>query len=410
MFRILIVEDTTEKLKNILLTLKEVANLDIESIDHELSSFGAKKKLKSDFYDLLILDVAIPMRREETIDLEGGLKLLDEILHRDIYKVPSHIIGLTAKEEVLHKAAEKFEASILSVIHYSETDLEWQQKLLKGVEQRVMAKASLFRAEQPYNYDIAIITAVDREFAAVKALSKNWKQIDYPGDSSQYFETIFEENNKRLRVVAACATQMGMSANAVLTMKLIYNFRPRYIFMTGIMASVKKSDTHGYGDIIVIDECWDGGAGKLSENKDGTPLFLPVANHVRLNVDISQKMRSLKDNSDILRKIKDSWKPADAPNTELSIHIGSAVSVAGVVENKAVVSELIGKDRKLLGLEMEAYGMYFSSYNCGNPKPIAVAMKAVSDFANEDKNDIYQSYASYTSAQAMYFYILNYID
>jgi nucleoside phosphorylase len=282
--------------------------------------------------------------------------------------------------------------------------------LLKGVQQRLLAKIAAANTEQSYNFDIAIITAVEREFQAVKALSNEWKELVFPGDSSSFIETIFERDDKRLRVVAACAPQMGMNASAVLSMKLIYNFRPRYIFMPGIAASVKKSDTHGFGDVIVVDECWDGGAGKISEDSNGNSMFLPAANHLRLNVDVGQRILQIKNNSNLLRSIKDGWKPNDVPNTELAIHIGSVSSVAGVIENGAVIDELKGKDRKLLGLEMEAYGLYYSAYNCGNPKPIAVALKAVSDFANLAKNDLYQTYAAYTSTKVMYEFIMEYVE
>ena len=43
--------------------------------------------------------------------------------------------------------------------------------------------------------------------------------------------------------------------------------------------------------------------------------------------------------------------------------------------------------------------MYYAAY-CGlNPKPKFIAMKSVSDFANQGKNDDYHDYASYTSAK-----------
>ena len=49
---------------------------------------------------------------------------------------------------------------------------------------------------------------------------------------------------------------------------------------------------------------------------------------------------------------------------------------------------------------MEIYGMYYAAYCALNPKPKFVAMKSVSDFANQRKNDEYHDYASYTSAKA----------
>lgn len=411
-FTILIVEDNTDKLKEIIQTIEHIdalKNLKSEDyIDHEIDGLGARKKMKEKNYDLLILDIAIPLRKSENIDAEGGLKLLDEILKREGYKIPIHIIGLTALEEIYAKASSNFASQILSVIKYSNTDIEWQSKLMNGVEQRITAKVSAATAALNYDYDIAIINAVETEFHAVKALSKDWNRVAVQSDSTSYFETTFSKDDKQFRVVAACAHQMGMNASAVLSLKMIHNFRPKYLFMTGIMASVKDITSHGYGDIIVADESWDGGAGKITEDENGITVFLPTANHIRLNTDISQKIRSIKDNPTLLRSIKDKWKPNSVPNTELTVHIGSVTSVAGVIENKAIIDELKKQDRKLLGLEMETFGMYYSAANCSHPKPLAaISLKSISDFANTSKNDLYQSYASYTSAQVMYEFIIS---
>lgn len=201
-----------------------------------------------------------------------------------------------------------------------------------------------------------------------------------------------------------------MTASAVLSMKLIYNFRPKYLLMTSIAATLKKEDTHGFGDIMVIDEIWDGGAGKIVEDADGSRQFQPVALHLRGNKDISERVRALKDNKEILRNIKDKFSPGRTPITELSIHIGSAVSVAGVIENKEVIKELVSKDRKLVGLEMESYGMYYSAYNCSHPRPRTIALKSISDYAKPGKSDDYQAYASYTSAKVMHHIILHECD
>lgn len=407
MFKILIVEDDSDKLRDVTSVLDKIEGLNDDNIDHVVDSIGAKNKLKEKFYDLVILDIAIPLRKSEHIDINGGIKLLKEILERDIYKKPSHIIGLTALDEVFKTATEKFNNQILSVIRYSLTDVEWKSQLINGLKQRLNAKSSCDSIELKYNFDIAIICAVQTEFDAIKALSDNWTKINVVSDSSPYFETTFEKDDKVFKVIAACAPQMGMNASSALTMKIIYNFRPKYIFMTGIAASIKDTTSHGFGDILIIDECWDGGAGKITQDRDGKKIFQQAANNLRIDRDIYEKMRMIKDDNVFLRNIKDNWKPNSLPNTELSIHIGSVASVAGVIENEAVIEELKIKDRKLLGVEMEAYGMYYSAVNCSNPKPLAIAIKSISDFANTEKNDMYQTYASYTSAQVMYHFIIS---
>ena len=54
------------------------------------------------------------------------------------------------------------------------------------------------------------------------------------------------------KVVISAANQMGMVAATSLTTKMIANFIPRYVVMTGI-AGGTKSDKMDYGDIIVAE-------------------------------------------------------------------------------------------------------------------------------------------------------------
>jgi nucleoside phosphorylase len=337
--------------------------------------------------------------------MEGGVKLLQEVLLRDIYIKPSYIIGLTALDIEFTDAAKQFDNRSIYVIKYSEGDLEWQSTLANCIQQRTDAKTAINSQPASYHYDIAIITAVEVEFKAVLSLSEDWEKINVPSDPSPYFETTLLAGGKKFRTVAICASQMGMNASAVFTMKLIYNFRPKYLFMTGIAASLKSSDIQGFGDIIVIDESWDGGAGKLTESSTGETIFQQAALHLRLESDLAEKIRGYKSDKNLLRAIKDNWKFGATPNTELSLHLGSVTSVAGVLENEAVIKKLKEHDRKLLGVEMETYGFYFASRNCSNPKPIAISIKSISDFANMEKNDQYQAYASYTSASFMFEFI-----
>lgn len=407
MFKILVVEDDSIKLRYLLKALEGIDGLNSEMVDHELDSTSAKKKLKENFYDLLIVDIAIPIRKSDAPSLDEGINLVKEILERDIYHKPSHIIGLTALEEVFETAFKEFNNNVLSVIRYSDSDSEWETKITAAITQWINSKSSLLNSGTSYDYDVAIITAVDVEAEAVKNLSEEWKRVTFPNDSTLYWETTFRSENKSFRVIASTLTQMGMNASSVLTMKLIYNFRPRYIFMPGIAASIKDSAAHGFGDVFVIDESWDGGAGKIVQDKDGKYEFEPVALHLRLDRDLSEKMRAIKDNTSLLRDIKDKFRYGIVPNTELKVHLGSVVSVAGVVANAEVSKELAGKDRKLLGLEMEAYGMYYSSSHCSAPKPLAMALKSVCDYANHNKSDNYQAYAAYTSAQVMLSFILD---
>lgn len=48
-------------------------------------------------------------------------------------------------------------------------------------------------------------------------------------------------------------------------------------------------------------------------------------------------------------------------------------SVPAVIACADVIKELEKHDRNLLGIEMEAYGMFYAAYNSIKPRPIYVA-------------------------------------
>ena len=53
----------------------------------------------------------------------------------------------------------------------------------------------------------------------------------------------------------------------------------------------------------------------------------------------------------------------------------------------------------MLGLDMESYGFYAACEAIYEPKPEYCCIKAVSDFADSEKKDQYQKYASFISAK-----------
>jgi nucleoside phosphorylase len=65
--------------------------------------------------------------------------------------------------------------------------------------------------------------------------------------------------------------------------------------------------------------------------------------------------------------------------------------------------------RQLLGIEMETYGVFAAAEEATDPRPIAFSMKSVVDFADANKDDCFQKYASFTSAQALKYFVENFL-
>lgn len=82
-----------------------------------------------------------------------------------------------------------------------------------------------------------------------------------------------------------------------------------------------------------------------------------------------------------------------------------------VIASKDEIEKIKEHSRKLLGIEMESYGMFYAAENAIAPRPIYVAsLKSVSDFATIEKNNDYQDYASYTSAALLKHLVLNVLN
>ena len=83
----------------------------------------------------------------------------------------------------------------------------------------------------------------------------------------------------------------------------------------------------------------------------------------------------------------------------MQVHIGPMASVPAVTARKEEIAQIKDHARKIIGIEMESYGVFYAAANGINPRPkFCASFKSVSDFADVAKADDYQEYASYTSA------------
>jgi len=268
-------------------------------------------------------------------------------------------------------------------------------------------KESKLSGIKQYNFDLAIICALeDAEFESIKRLPVNWEKYTVPHDGTHYYTCFFDNGKKLLKVVAAASPQMGMPAASVLTMKLIQNFCPKYLVMTGIAAGVHKKTN--FGDILVADPSWDYGSGKL-EIIDGVPAFFRDPQQLRLDTDIRSILKEISSDRTLLDEIKNGWQ-ADPPEYSLKLHIGPVASGASVLAHPSAVEAIKKYNRKLIGIDMETYGVLYAAANCPQPRPIAFSMKSVCDFADSEKNDNYQRYAAYTSSVLLHKLALNYLS
>lgn len=376
MINILIVDDDAEKIQEIKKVLEPKCTGNINLIVANCIN-SAKRELKKNNFDIMILDIYLPQTFGETPQQDGGMRLLKTIKDSKFYSYPRYVISIS-----------KF---------YNQETNEWENKLSSCVEAAIsiVENTTIHRL---YNYDVAVICALEEEARMIKESLMGVEQCKVEYDDDIYYSGFFEREDRKISVVLSFANQMGMVAATSLTTKMINNFAPRYMVMTGI-AGGTKPDKMNFGDVIIAETSWDYRAGKDIRKNDNTQ-HLNSINALSIDTKLISYCRNLGQDKAKLREIKDSFKMGDAPGTELQLLIGPVVSGASVITDPEIVKDILeNQHREVLAIEMEIYGMYYAAKWAINPRPKFIALKAISDFADSNKGDKYHKYASYTSGK-----------
>jgi nucleoside phosphorylase/CheY-like chemotaxis protein len=392
---ILIVDDQRDKLKKLLPVLEQSCGLSGSSLHVAYDAMQARQVLGEQYFDLLILDLLLPLRAADEPELKHSTDLLREISFGGTLKKPNFIIGITADGDAGLAARPVFADQLWTIVEVDETSDGWIQRILNCVSYLC---SSTHQARDGRNYllDVAIITALPSEMEAIHKLPWDWGVEEPLDDSAMMRKGTFRSGARTFQAVAACAPRMGMIATAILATKIINVSRPRFLVMAGVCAGIEGKAS--LGDIIFADPCWDYQSGKYLRDDQGNSRFaisphqLPVAQFVRVRAE------SLRRDKAIWRDIQDRWPTATA---NLNLRIGPLGSGSAVIADADYAEKVKEQQRQILGIEMEAYGVLAAAHSADRPRPTAFVMKSVCDFANAAKSDEIQPYAAYTSAEAI---------
>lgn len=404
--RILVVEDSQEKLKSIVACLMAVHPIAVDDIADCRDVMEAKRMLSEEYFDLLVVDIALPTRRDSEVVRDGGLRLMAEISVRESYKVPGHVIGMTAYDELLPLATDALAKLTWTVLKYSESEDRWRHQLQAKVV-HIILDSQRRLGDRRFEADLAILCALDDpELRSLRQLPDwDWQPLVVPGDATRYYRVRVETGKRVLTAYAASAPRMGMPTASVFATKMIDLFRPQYICMAGIAAGVRG--VVNLGDVIVADPSWNYESGKVLGAK-GKSIFLPEPHQYHLSPALRESFRSLADREEIPAQIKKCW-PGDRLDTDLRIVIGPLASGSSVLADASRLKDIAGQNRKVVAVDMEAYSIFAAADEAIEPKPHAFCIKAICDFADELKNDKHQGYAAFTSAQVLRHFVQAYL-
>jgi nucleoside phosphorylase len=263
-------------------------------------------------------------------------------------------------------------------------------------------------------FDVVIITAIYSEYEQVIKLIQNGSIPPYKDPSrTTYFQGELQLiEDKKLKVLVACANQMGMTSAASLASKLISRFTPRLVAMVGIAAGISGE----IGDIMIPDILWDYGSGKSTLEtktkfgfyKSDEEKFTPYRFPITIKQDLIAQLIRITRETDINHRVFELGNELtfEGKKQNLNTHIGPFVSGSAVIANDKILAQIKNQDGKLVGFDMEAFAI---TYACNvsdiTPQPIALILKSVSDYGNKKKShpdkEKHQEYAAFTSANML---------
>lgn len=396
MARILIVDDDKNKIFRIFEIGLRVPGFRRDDIDVAYTAYDARQLLKTRVYDLVVLDVALPERADLPTTSDSGLQLLKEVCERPGFNRPKQIVGLTAHDDILQRAAPFFERELFVVVQYNPNSIDWSEQLERKF--RYVTLAAENSELVSYGCDLCVVAALSSpEYSALLDISWEWKLLQPQNEVSAFHECSFVNGGKNRRAIAGCAPRVGMASAAILATKMILTFRPRYLAMVGITAGVRGACN--IGDILAADPTWDYGSGKWAARGSET-VFEMAPHQIALQAGLRTRLQLLSDRPEIFDRIRRNWK-GPKPQSTLKLTIGPVASGAAVRADPGATPEVKSQHRKAVGIEMEAYAVMAAAHDAPLPEVRAFVLKSVCDFADQTKSDEHQAYAAYTSAATL---------
>jgi nucleoside phosphorylase len=236
--------------------------------------------------------------------------------------------------------------------------------------------------------DILLVTALELEH---KAILKQFNNLhDFTIDSFQLH--IGEINGTKLSVT--CFQRMGNVNSAASTAKLLHLLRPRLVLLIGIAGGTARpisdafsAQDHFLGDVLIAEQVVDYESGKLS--------VLKLENRFRVYPGSSSALAIAKNlrPDEWVGRIGASRPDGTTGRTNPQAHFGTFASGEKVIKSEEFVSNLKSIWTQTVAVEMESLGVAVACFQTSPPTEFLV-IKAVCDWADPAKNDLWQQYSA----------------
>ncbi|MFK4259748.1 phosphorylase family protein [Agrobacterium tumefaciens] len=399
--QILIVDDENSKVVEICGVLRD-ADIAEDCITVATTAAAALKELKSNYFDMLIIDMYLPNRVGEAPNLSGGVDLLKRINRGSDVQLPEHIVGLTSNLEALAASQDDFAARSWFVEEVGPSKTTWKLRLMEKLQylkareeyQSNQSQSEVIPTVRPECELLFVCALLDPELTALHNVSGcKWDVVTFPGDPAIYWSAQMLIGEKTVSAICMCLPQMGLVSAGVTAAKAITLFKPKLVVMTGICAG-RRGDCK-LGDAIGANLTWDYGSGKFTE-ADGEVTFEPAPVHAAASARVVGVLTELSNDKRLLEELYRN-SPGYRPEAVPTFHVAPLASGAAVQNHKEFFSGVVTQQRKMLGVDMEAFAVAWACHEALEPQPNWLIIKSVVDFADGTKDSKIQAFGSYIS-------------
>jgi nucleoside phosphorylase/DNA-binding NarL/FixJ family response regulator len=239
---------------------------------------------------------------------------------------------------------------------------------------------------------IVVVSALSEELDYLYDLPLGWSEPQSQPDGVTYR---YGNLNGGVKIVASCAGCMGLTATAILTAKILKEWKPRMAAMIGVCGGRKEKGL-SIGDIVVPDKCFHYQFGAFKDGKIERELRVENPHHQTLQF-IEHQIRRTQVLSEIDNEVP---RGCLRPKTRLAAKIGPMGSADLVVKDIKKFGDAVSADRNTIAVDMESYAFMKAARLSSTEKFFVI--KSVSDYADAAKDDEYREYSKFTAVRLFY--------
>lgn len=406
MMKILILDDDDSKISEIRDVIVDGCGLEDTCITAVGSQFACSKELRENYYDLLILDLVVPLKDDEEPDKDEGPKFIRQLYNENLANIPNEILGLSSYDEIAEKVKDDFEDRLWYLLKYEKSSNDWKNKLKAKILHIQRVKENIKTMENENQYDIAIVCALRKEFNQLLIAfgEDKWSKVKVEGLPCPCMTLdITTSIGNQMRIIACDIDSPGMVPATCVTTYLFSKVNSKYVIMTGFAAGTKPEGME-FGDIVAAESIQDYSAGAMVEDDEGNIEHQRELKQYPGSRDLIAIAQELCNSIDLMGKLNEKLRKANLLGDRTNIKAKVSPTICGpyVVKSKKMVEKYTEASRKVAALDMEGYGIYLTAHYLEKK---VLWVKGIADFARPDKTNDFQTLASLGSAYFVYLMI-----